>query len=484
MLASISVPCVYTNGVHVEDDVAAPFLPRPMSDFSERCSAAASHGSSSGSYPADIDAFPLREPPVGDGPFTESSSSTCSETEDRGDRLPTSSSAPQPVRLLVYALPFRSQRSPNDHWGPNPGLAPSEDSAHMLRCFKQKGYDVDWVNQRQQCLDACETHPPNALILMASALTSDVLDMCQRLMPHLGHAGPPLIVLAPFKSAPHLLNSIFATGIAEYLPRTVDPELLVHRVNRWVHLYQATTELRQHQNQDQQWRGQPDGPSETIAPLPPPGTPVPPNSDRITQLPDRSGLEQRLREEWRRLARDYETLSVVTINLEDFAQFITLYGVTAGDQYLQDVADALKIGLRRPADFLARTGTDTFSVILPGTNHQGAMHVAERLIQAVRSLQIPYTPQGTPPKASPSSPLPNASNHDSAHGTADPTQTVNVCAGVTTQIPDLDLSSFTLLAMAEKALVQAKEEGGDRAVFLPGPSPSPPQHHSETSDSP
>ena len=49
--------------------------------------------------------------------------------------------------------------------------------------------------------------------------------------------------------------------------------------------------------------------------------------------------------------------------------------------------------------------------------------------------------------------------------------TVNVCAGVTTQIPDPEMSSFTLLTMAEKALDQAREQGGDRAVFLPSPSP-------------
>ena len=50
--------------------------------------------------------------------------------------------------------------------------------------------------------------------------------------------------------------------------------------------------------------------------------------------------------------------------------------------------------------------------------------------------------------------------------------TLNVCAGVTTQIPDPEMSSFTLLTMAEKALDEARAQGGDRAVYLPA-APDP-----------
>ncbi|MEM1427790.1 MAG: diguanylate cyclase, partial [Cyanobacteria bacterium P01_H01_bin.130] len=269
---------------------------------------------------------------------------------------------------------------------------------------------------------------------------------------------------APFKSSPHLINPIMAAGIAEYLPHPLSAELLVQRVDRLVHLYQSTVEMRRQYNRERQLIERLLQTNAILDQTKDEVTKLSSTSDRLTQLPNRSGLEERLHQEWRRLARDYETLSVVTLTLDDFAQFKTLYGVTAGDQFLQDVASALRAALQRPADFIARTGPDTFSAILPGTQHNGAMHVAKRLIQTVHGVAIPHLPHGT-------------SLGSSAGNNADwmNAQIVNVCAGVTTQIPDTNVSSFALLAMAEKALDEARAQGGDRAVYLPGPStPEPP----------
>ena len=95
------------------------------------------------------------------------------------------------------------------------------------------------------------------------------------------------------------------------------------------------------------------------------------------------------------------------------------------------------------------------------------MHVAKRLIQRVHGVVIPHLPAGT-----------WREEHEDNNDDGSITQIVNVCAGVTTQIPDPKVSSFTLLAMAEKALDEARAQGGDRAVYLPGPSsPEPPPEH-------
>ena len=400
---------------------------------------------------ASPEADPGEEAPV--------SSSNAAEGTDHEELPGTLLPSLQGARVLVYSLPFRSQRSPSDDWVPNPGLAPSENNAQLVKQFKRWGYEIDWVTQQRKCLDHCDKRLPSALILIASVLTPDLLETCQAIVPRLGDAGPPLIVLAPFRSAPHLLNPILGTGIAEYLPYPMEVDLLVQRIDRLVHLYQSTVEMRQQYSRERQLidrlietnvllaRTQ-----EKIQDLS--------SNDQLTHLPNRSGLEQRLRHEWRRLARDYETLSIITISLDDFAQFSTLYGATASDEYLRAVADTLQRGLHRPADFLARTSGDTFSVILPGTNHKGAMHVAERLVQSVRTLNMPASPHGTPFSSI------DHSNFDTFSRCS-----VNVCAGVTTRIPDPEVSSFSLLLMAEKALEQAREEGGDRAVFLPSPLP-------------
>ncbi|MEM9771553.1 MAG: diguanylate cyclase [Cyanobacteria bacterium P01_D01_bin.73] len=362
------------------------------------------------------------------------------------------------ARVLIYSLPFRSQQSSGENWVPNPGLAPSENGAQIVKQFKRWGYEIDWVTQQQKCLSHCAKKLPSALVLIASILTPDLLETCQTLVPRLGDSGPPVIVVAPFRSSPYLLNPILSSGIAEYLPHPMEADLLVQRVDRLIHLYQSTSDMRQQYGRERQLINRL---VETNAILARTQEEVQnlSGNDQLTHLPNRSGLEQRLRHEWQRLARDYETLSIITISLDDFAQFSTLYGATASDEYLRAVADTLQRGLHRPADFLARTNDDTFSVILPGTNHKGAMHVAERLVQAVRTLNIPCNPHGAPCN------LPAGDGKTEFHSVC----SVNVCAGVTTRIPDLEGSSFSLLAMADKALDQAREQGGDRAVFLPSP---------------
>ena len=434
-----------------------------MSDYSERFAAASSlNGASAGPSPEETAALPLPSP-QGAEPSLDKAvvpSDTGTPSPEVRSVLPSL----QDARILIYDLPFRLRRSPNEDWSPNPGLAPSENNAQMIRQLKRWGYDVDWVTQRQQCLDYCDQHLPSALILMASTLTPDVLETCQTLVELLGDGGPPLLVLAPYKSSPHLINPILATGIAEYLPHPLSAELLVQRVDRLVHLYQATVDMRRQYKRERQLIERLLQTTAILNQTKDEVTKLSSTSDRLTQLPNRSGLEERLHQEWRRLARDYETLSVVTLTLDDFAQFKTLYGVTAGDQFLQDVASALRGTLQRPADFLARTGPDTFSAILPGTQHHGAMHVAKRLIQTVHGVAIPHLPHGSSLGSS------TGSSEDAMS-----TQIVNVCAGVTTQIPDTNVSSFALLAMAEKALDEARAQGGDRAVYLPGPSsPTPP----------
>jgi diguanylate cyclase (GGDEF)-like protein len=61
-----------------------------------------------------------------------------------------------------------------------------------------------------------------------------------------------------------------------------------------------------------------------------------------------------------------------------------------GDNCLQQVAGALSACARRPADVLARYGGEEFAAILPETDLQGAMIVAEDMRRAIEDLGIPH----------------------------------------------------------------------------------------------
>lgn len=70
------------------------------------------------------------------------------------------------------------------------------------------------------------------------------------------------------------------------------------------------------------------------------------------------------------------------------------YGHIAGDECLRRTAAMLKATLQRPGDLVARFGGEEFSVILPGTESEGARVVAERINRGVRDLAIPHESAG------------------------------------------------------------------------------------------
>jgi diguanylate cyclase (GGDEF)-like protein len=101
-------------------------------------------------------------------------------------------------------------------------------------------------------------------------------------------------------------------------------------------------------------------------------------TDGLTALFNRRAFDQALDNEIERAARYNYSLALIMIDLDWFKQFNDEWGHPAGDERLKAVADLLRSDLRNP-DFPARYGGDEFALILPYTNKEGAMVVAERL---------------------------------------------------------------------------------------------------------
>ena len=158
--------------------------------------------------------------------------------------------------------------------------------------------------------------------------------------------------------------------------------------------------------------------------------------DGLTGIPNRRSLDERFAQEWSRAVRLQTPVGLVMIDIDHFKQYNDLYGHHAGDECLQAVARVLYSEVRRTHDHVARFGGEEFALLLPHTDVEGAVHMAEILREAVENLAIDH------------------------RGCANGVVTVSIgCAAIT---PKLGENKLSLLQMADAALYEAKRSGRNR----------------------
>ncbi len=113
--------------------------------------------------------------------------------------------------------------------------------------------------------------------------------------------------------------------------------------------------------------------------------------DSLTQLPNRSMLQDRLRRAASLARRHGHRIGLLFVDLDNFKGVNDTLGHSVGDQLLQVVALRLQ-GCVRQEDLLARLGGDEFCVLLENIDsHADAGAVAQKLLDA---LSEPYRVSG------------------------------------------------------------------------------------------
>lgn len=162
-------------------------------------------------------------------------------------------------------------------------------------------------------------------------------------------------------------------------------------------------------------------------------------SDGLTGLANRRNFDMFLDAELRRSASLKRPLSLIMFDLDRFKSYNDTYGHLIGDKLLAQIGQILRHNVRG-IDFPARYGGEEFSIILPECSNAEAVGIAEKIRIVIESGQFPDNQGGF-----------------SAHITAS--------QGVATYDPLLVSNpplKEQLIAIADKALYRAKEEGRNR----------------------
>ena len=164
--------------------------------------------------------------------------------------------------------------------------------------------------------------------------------------------------------------------------------------------------------------------------------------DQLTGIANRRSFDNRLNMEWRRAIREKTAISLLMIDVDKFKKYNDTYGHQQGDVLLQAVADVYCRTLKRPGDFAARWGGEEFAILLPASDMNGALTVAEDIRANVEN-EVIVCPDGEATK-------------------------VTVSIGVNTKDPNTNCSIDSFISGADSALYAAKGRGRNRVCQYEG----------------
>ena len=157
------------------------------------------------------------------------------------------------------------------------------------------------------------------------------------------------------------------------------------------------------------------------------------STDELTGVKNRRRFREDLELLFAQADRQRSPLSLIMLDIDQFKQYNDAFGHPAGDEVLRQVGATLR-SIVRGHDVVARYGGEEFVVLLPATEIDEAMDVAERLRSAI--ADHPW-----------------------------PDREVTASLGVATSSPDTPYAA-TLVDHADRALYYSKEAGRNHQLPL------------------
>ncbi|WP_286240586.1 diguanylate cyclase [Neptuniibacter halophilus] len=254
--------------------------------------------------------------------------------------------------------------------------------------------------------------PPDLLLLSTEQQWREMTGLCQEF--HKNKETPPLPIAFLSQEADDQLEmSAYRSGASDFLLLSRRPEILQARISILLQMKQSLEKLARNAR-----------------------------IDGLTQVNNRREFERSIETEWRRAQRVRRHMALLMLDVDHFKAFNDIYGHLAGDGCLRAVAKTIVESTQRAQDSVYRYGGEEFAIILPESDVQGAALIAERIRQAIESLQI-------------------------RHQGSECNEVVTVSIGISCLNPVDGGNPHDLVDQADKALYQAKSAGRNRVVTAP-----------------
>ena len=259
----------------------------------------------------------------------------------------------------------------------------------------------------EQALHTAREEAPDVILLDVMMPDMDGYEVCRQLKQDSATRDIPILFVTAHHEAQEEARGL-ACGAVDFITKPIHPAVVRARVHTHLTLQRQTEVLKR------------------LVFI-----------DALTHAFNRRYFDERLAEEWGRARRTGRPLGLILIDVDYFKQFNAVNGHQRGDDALRQVAQALKGTILRPGDVVCRYGGEEFACLLPDTDLDGALQVAQRMKLAVRDLAI-------------------------GHPASAVAEVLTISAGVAVRTPTSRGDAAALLALADAQLYRAKAEGRAR----------------------
>jgi diguanylate cyclase (GGDEF)-like protein/PAS domain S-box-containing protein len=160
-------------------------------------------------------------------------------------------------------------------------------------------------------------------------------------------------------------------------------------------------------------------------------------TDELTSVPNRRFFLQQLEQEIERSRRYHRPMCLAMLDLDHFKQVNDRFGHAGGDEVLKHFSRFIRSRLRT-GDLLGRLGGEEFAILLPETGVNSALFVLQRIRESLAQQALDHIA---------------------------PDFHYTFSGGIASLPDDANLTATTLLANADHALYQAKENGRNQ-IFI------------------
>lgn len=211
----------------------------------------------------------------------------------------------------------------------------------------------------KQLLESAEQTPDLILVASTDDWVGNLLQ-CQRLVQNINHSFIPIAIIGAEQDDQQEITA-YSHGVSDYLVKGRAEGIIKARVSMMLELKRSRDFLER---------------SARI--------------DGLTGVNNRREFEKQLEMEWRRSTRTRQPISLIMVDVDHFKAFNDRYGHLAGDNCLRRVATAMQNSINRSHDAVYRYGGEEFAILLPDTDKQGAMKVAQEVRDQILALGIPH----------------------------------------------------------------------------------------------